>query len=366
MPTTAPGTKLTMWYLLGQTSDSEALRQIPIRPIPFTVGRRADCSLPLSSPTVSGLHAEIRIQDDGLVVADHDSTNGTFINGEAVRGTRKLKAGDLVQFANLVFRVQLDEEPHENKKTIEGKTFDNAAALIQFDRLITNRAVIPFYQPIVHSDSGNVYGYEVVGRSDLVGLKEPKQMFQAAAQLNLEAELSVMCRWVGLEQAEQLPNAPKVFLNTHPIELHHVDALVDSLAHLRQRYPAQAIVLEIHESALTVHDELVRLHQALQQHEIELAYDDFGAGQARLVELVEVPPQYVKFDLRLIQGIDRADRPRQQVLASLVRMVKDMGILSIAEGVETPGENACCCEFGFDLIQGFFHGRPGPVSTYAS
>ena len=91
---------------------------------------------------------------------------------------------------------------------------------------------------------------------------------------------------------------------------------------------------------------------------IGLAYDDFGAGQSRLNELVQSPPDYLKFDMSLIHDIDAATLQRQQMVASLVQMVRDLGIISLAEGVETPAEAATCLQMGFELGQGFFFGKP--------
>jgi EAL domain-containing protein (putative c-di-GMP-specific phosphodiesterase class I) len=52
---------------------------------------------------------------------------------------------------------------------------------------------------------------------------------------------------------------------------------------------------------------------------IEMAYDDFGAGQARLAEIAGARPKYVKFDIGLIRGIDTADENRLRVLRTLRR-----------------------------------------------
>jgi EAL domain-containing protein (putative c-di-GMP-specific phosphodiesterase class I) len=95
-----------------------------------------------------------------------------------------------------------------------------------------------------------------------------------------------------------------------------------------------------------------------------LAYDDFGAGQARLVELVEVPPDYLKFDLKLVHCIDHATNERQRMLASLVQMVRELGIAALAEGVETSEEHEICRQMGFQYAQGFFFGRPALPKDY--
>ena len=62
--------------------------------------------------------------------------------------------------------------------------------------------------------------------------------------------------------------------------------------------------------------------------------------------------------MSLIHNIDRATAQRQQIVATLVRMVGDLGITTLAEGVETIAEDATCRQMGFVLGQGYLYGRP--------
>jgi len=120
-------------------------------------------------------------------------------------------------------------------------------------------------------------------------------------------------------------------------------------------------VLEIHEQAVTDQDTLATLHETLQQMEIRLAYDDFGAGQARLLELLNAPPYAVKFDISLIRDIHKVSPDRQDMLGLLVSMVRKGGAQALAEGVSQREELATCRALGFDLIQGYFCGYPVPI-----
>ena len=86
-----------------------------------------------------------------------------------------------------------------------------------------------------------------------------------------------------------------------------------------------------------------------------------GAGQARLIELVEVCPDFLKFDMSLIRDIDKAGPQRQQMISTLVRMALDLEVVPLAEGIETESEAETCEQLGFELGQGFFFGRPLPV-----
>lgn len=349
----------SVWFLVGPFETNEMVRYLPIYTTPFRIGRRQDLSLSLSCGTVSNVHAEIAEADRSLVLRDLGSTNGTYVNGRRITGPVTLREDDLVQFANVAFRLQQQtaiDDPH----TVQESACDRALALVQFDKLMAEHAVTPFFQPIVSMPTKQVIGYEALGRSRLFGLEMPAEMFRTAGELNLDVELSVMLRWESALASQVLPGPPHLFLNMHPRELLR-PGLMASLETLRQEYPNQPLTLEIHESAVTSAAQMAQLRRALSKLRIGLAYDDFGAGQSRLNELSEGSPDYVKFDMSLIRDINVASPQRQEVVATLVQMVRGLGILSLAEGVETEAESETCLTMGFDLGQGFFYGRPAPA-----
>jgi EAL domain-containing protein (putative c-di-GMP-specific phosphodiesterase class I) len=344
------------WQLSGQLSADEPVRSIRVEGTRFLVGRNSKASLTIPSPSVSNGPASLRVENGVLYAMDMGSTNGTFINGERVDGEFEVSSGDLLQFAEVVFRVGLDSG-RQDIKTIAGDSSDRALALIQFDKLMSERAVVPHFQPIVDLNSHHVEGYEILGRSRLFGLATPNAMFSAAAVLDLESELSRMMRSVGIAQAAALPETPLLFANTHPAELLEQGVLEFSLRELRELAPSARIVLEIHEAAVTCVKQMRELRAVLNDLDIGLAYDDFGAGQARLVELGDVPPDYLKFDIELVHEIDHASPERQRMLASLVGIVNDLGIASLAEGVENAAEHEVCRQMGFAFGQGFYYGK---------
>jgi EAL domain-containing protein (putative c-di-GMP-specific phosphodiesterase class I) len=357
MQTSAPrhATEAT-WLLIGQLSAEEPVRTIRIEGSPFLVGRHGKAALTIPSATVSSVHAELRVEGGALIVKDLGSTNGTYINGQRIEGEFKVVSGDLVQFAEVVFRVGLESGRHETK-TVAGDSSERALALIQFDKLMSDKAVVPHFQPIVAYRDLSVVGYEILGRSRLFGLTTATSMFSAAAVLDLESELSRMMRTEGVKCAAPLPGDPLLFANTHPAELQEQGVLEFSLRELRELAPTTRLVLEIHEAAVTCVKHMRELRAVLNDLNIGLAYDDFGAGQARLVELGDVPPDYLKFDIELVHEIDRASPEKQRMLVSLVRIVNDLGIASLAEGVETEAEHEACRQMGFDYAQGYFYGR---------
>jgi EAL domain-containing protein (putative c-di-GMP-specific phosphodiesterase class I) len=350
---------LTVWFLVGPFDSAETIRYLPIYTTPFRIGRRLDFDLSLSCNTVSNTHAEITEAGSSLILRDLGSTNGTYLNGQRVTAPVPLHEDDLVQFANMAFRIR-QQAAMDSPVTVHEDSCDRALALVQFDKLMAEHAVTPFFQPIVAMVTREIVAYEVLARSRLFGLEMPKDMFHVAAELNLEIELSVMLRWEGVLTGQALPGRWPLFLNTHPRELAE-PGLVASLVALREAHPDQPLTLEIHESAVADAARMAEIRPALTKLNIGLAYDDFGAGQSRLNELSETAPDCVKFDMSLVRDIDAASPQRQEVVATLVHMLRKIGIQSLAEGVETEAEHATCLKMGFDLGQGFFYGRPAPV-----
>ena len=354
----------SIWFLSGQISDQEGIRRIDLSQLPFEVGRRSDAPLALPCVGVSKSHALFFEENGELYLKDLGSTNGTYVNGQPIHAPIPVVHGDLIQFASVVFRLGLGQQ-HTDAGTMQVDACDGALSMMQFDRLINDGGVLPFFQPIVKVSDQSRVGYEVLGRSRLFGLKTPAEMFLAASKLNLEAELSRIMRAHAVVIAPQLQPNMNFFLNTHPIELSQ-DGLFDSLTELRRVAPDLPMTLEIHESAITNAKLVIELKKRLVDIDMKLAFDDFGVGRARLVELSEVRPDFVKFDMKLTKDIDRAPAKRQEVVALIAQMVNDLGIASLAEGIESAENHEVLRQMNFGYGQGFYYGRPEPISFYSN
>jgi EAL domain-containing protein (putative c-di-GMP-specific phosphodiesterase class I) len=355
------GTQQNQWFLCGPTASGDAIQTVPIDDSPFVVGRGNGISLRLQYRTVSGNHAALWIEDGRLMVRDLGSTNGTYVNGQRIDRPMRISEEDLVHFAEAPFRVRCQSTAHYLSGTLHEDVCDQALALVQFDRLMSERLVLPHFQPIVEIDTARIIGHEILGRGKVFGLESVASMFNAAAQLSVEVELSQLLRWEGVRIGRSLCDNPLLFVNTHPKEMQG-SGLIQSLRALRELAGSVGIVLEIHEAAITCVNSLNELGKQLADLNIEMAYDDFGAGQARLAEIAGARPKYVKFDIGLIRGIDSAEENRLKMIRTLVNMVKDLEIHALAEGIETPEEAAACRDLSFELAQGFFYGCPAPAA----
>ncbi len=357
------------WYLEGFSEVGRSLRRVPIFNLPFTVGRQAGLDLSLDSTNVSLRHAQLYEQGHGLMVRDLGSTNGTFLNQQRLRAEVEVQEGDILHFADLEFRVGRFD--HGQTQALLGDTAvveDSLPQLVvdktvQLSELIGARAVTPLFQPIVDLSDGSTLGYEVLGRGDHERLPRGiEELFDLAALIGAEVELSRLLRSESLAVCATIPQPARFFFNTHPAELKE-EGLLESVQALRASSPALPMTLEIHEAAVADLRTLRDLKAKLAALEVRLAYDDFGTGQARLMELAEAPPDYLKFDLKLIRDVDRAPPAKWRLVKSLAAMAHELGITLIAEGLESEKEAKACRELGFAYGQGYFYGPPVPSTA---
>jgi len=357
-----------VWVLERRVGEGGPLHRTPLQPLPFRIGRSAGLRLVLQSVFDATAPAEIYTDGLALRVRDLGSRNGTFLNRERVADA-PLHEGDVLHVGDFEFRVARDlpeEDEVEDERTLArtaslSRNFIAAASLVR--TLLDEGAVTMFFQPIVTLPAARVAAYEALGRGRLEGLPEsPVELFDLAGALgpDVQAELSRLFRRRAVELVRDRSEPPRLFLNTHPVELER-PGLLESLEELRTFAPQVDLVLEIHESALAQTDFIAWLRGRLLEINVGLAYDDFGAGQARLFELAEAPPHYLKFDRRFVTGLHQAPTSRQRLVASLVAAARELLVKTVAEGVETADEAAACVRAGFSHAQGYHFGRPGAV-----
>lgn len=103
-------------------------RIISITSPKFLIGREQDCHLRPNSDLVSRHHCVMTVDNYTLRLRDLGSTNGTFVNGERMRGELQLKAGDLVAVGKLQFEIQLTEVQPEAEPATSEDTVTNGIA----------------------------------------------------------------------------------------------------------------------------------------------------------------------------------------------------------------------------------------------
>ena len=360
----------TKWYLEGYFESGDQTHRVQINHFPFLIGRNEDLGFTVPSDNASRIHAEI-IQEQGKIkLIDQNSTNGTFVNRVQLYPNTSLilQHGDILHFADCEMRfVEVEDRNPVSLSDGSQKTVVGIATLPEvlpsgyreMNQLMSDNLVTAAFQPIIDIHSHQVHAYEVLGRGSHPALEHsPGALFDKAESFSMAVELSELFRIKGLELASSFNAGVPFFLNIHPEEHKDHERLFGQLTRLRNRFPDLKMVLELHEQVTSDIEQLKNLKQALEGLNIRFAYDDFGAGQTRLIELVEVPADYLKFDMGLVKDIHQATAAHQDMVAVLVNQAQKAGSKTLAEGIEVVEELEVCRDLGFDLVQGYYFGKP--------
>ncbi|MBK3736386.1 EAL domain-containing protein [Azospirillum brasilense] len=219
------------------------------------------------------------------------------------------------------------------------------------------------FQPIVQMRTGRCHGMEALLRGlERSPFATPNDLLDAACMQGLLAEVECALHTKAAAAFRKLDNWPgaKLFLN--------IDARVVGVAG-SPWLPPFALDGGAADPRLTVSLEISERRELRPDHSIEqaidryrqsgigVALDDFGVGFAGLRLLYESKPDYLKIDRYFIDGIDQDTRKRA-IAHALVGYAHALGILIIAEGVETEKEFYTCRDLGCDFAQGYLIARP--------
>jgi EAL domain-containing protein (putative c-di-GMP-specific phosphodiesterase class I)/CheY-like chemotaxis protein len=217
-------------------------------------------------------------------------------------------------------------------------------------------AVYMVYQPIISWSRQRAFGYEALVRSSDNSMPNPGALFDAAEALGRIHDLGRQIRAKCVGPWSRADPDQSLFVNLHTEDLLD-DTLFDTDTQLAGA--ASQIILEITERAKLESVGHVRERIArLRQMGFRIAIDDIGAGYSGLNSFAMIQPDIVKLDIMLVRGVD-TDPVKRKLVRVLADLCRDLGILVVAEGVETVGERDTLVELGCDLLQGYLFARPG-------
>ena len=232
--------------------------------------------------------------------------------------------------------------------------------------LLREERITSYFQPIVACDSGcGVFGYECLlrGRDPQGGMVPPGLMFEVARDADLLFHLDRAARLKAIGQAQAHGVSGKIFINFNPTSIYNPSyCLQTTLAAIRDsHYPPADIVFEVVESD-TVSDlkHLVDVMDFYRAEGFKVALDDLGAGYGSLNLLHHLRPDYLKLDMELVRDVDK-NPYKARIAANLLELAGALGVVSIAEGIETVEEFNWCKRNGATLAQGYLFGKPTEI-----
>ena len=217
------------------------------------------------------------------------------------------------------------------------------------------------FQPIVHIQTRQIYGYEGLIRGPVnTVLHSPTRLFEAATRAGRLAELDLLCRQLVIKRFAQLRLPGRLFINVDPFSLVHEHSREgQTLEFIEQAgvNPSQ-VIIELTETHPV--EDVQLMQQAMvhyRQMGFRVALDDLGAGYSGLKLWSEIRPDIVKIDRHFIQGVDQ-DRTKQQFVSAILKTATALGCRVITEGVETGKEYATLRKIGVEMMQGYYFCRP--------
>lgn len=226
-------------------------------------------------------------------------------------------------------------------------------------------AALPFtftmaFQPIVQLSTGRAWGYEALVRG--VGGEPAAAILEQVGDRERYA-FDQACRVKAIElAAARLPRGTetRLSINFKPNAVYEPNACIRATlaASSRTGFAPERLMFEFTEDEPMRDVAHVRhIVETYRQLGFMTAIDDFGAGYAGLSLVADLLPDLIKLDMHLLRGID-GSAARRAIVAAVVAMARDLGIVCLAEGLETRAEVMAVRELGIDLCQGFYFARP--------
>jgi diguanylate cyclase (GGDEF)-like protein len=236
----------------------------------------------------------------------------------------------------------------------------------EISRAIAEREFIVNFQPIVDLGSGDAVGAEALTRwaHPRHGLLPPGLFLDsiersgqlgAFTELVLDQALDAVSEWraEGFDMPVSVNVTPRSLLDPA-----FPDMVERQLAGREEL--ASNLIIELTESVtlsqLEVVDEVLR---RLRQLDIQLALDDFGTGYSSLATLARVPVQELKIDRSFVAAMDQPTEAA--VVRSTIELGRSLGLVVVAEGVESERQRTRLWESGCPWAQGHLFARPMPL-----
>ncbi len=221
-----------------------------------------------------------------------------------------------------------------------------------------------YFQPLLRID-GTLFGFEALLRwqHPRLGLVAPAEFIPLAEECGLIAEIDQWVLHLACREASHWPGPYHVAVNLSPAQLENRDRIGMVGATLAEtgRAPAR-LELEITEAVLLRDSQrtLELLHR-LREMGVRVALDDFGTGYSSLGYLRSFPLDKLKIDRSFVHDLGRS-KTAAPILRAIAAMAESLGLVTIAEGVETEAQLALLREFGVAQVQGYLFGRPRPAA----
>ncbi len=245
----------------------------------------------------------------------------------------------------------------------------NATQLDPHDRLVSDLAgavgrgeIVAYYQPQIDVASGRIVAVESLSRwiHPELGMQSPLVFIPIAEEFGMIDEVGDFMVSEACQLATELRERHQqieVAVNVSALQLASA-AFFEHLEHLvaELHLAPGAINLEVTESRFIANrPQVSRRLGRLRDVGVGVSIDDFGVGHSSVEQVLALPANELKIDRMIVQDQSATNGA---LLATIVRLVRDRGLRTVAEGVETEEQLERVRELGCDRAQGYLIGHP--------
>ena len=246
---------------------------------------------------------------------------------------------------------------------------DRALLRAGVEQALDEGQIRPWFQPQMSTDTGRISGFEALARwhhpergiiapGEFLPLIEDAGMSERLGEVILYGAFSALTRWDKAGYA-----IPRVAVNFSASELRN-PRLAEKLKWEMDRFsltPDRLTVEVLETVAAQSDDDVIVTNLAkIAQLGCGIDLDDFGTGQASISNIRRFAVTRIKIDRSFITHSD-TDPAQKQMVAAILSLSERLGLETVAEGVETPGEHATVAQLGCGHVQGFGVARPMAV-----
>ena len=229
--------------------------------------------------------------------------------------------------------------------------------------LLSEERITTHFQPIVYtSDTSKIFAHEALlrGIDEQGNLIYPGRIFAQAESAGLIFQLDVLARTRAIREAHVYDIKELLFINFSPTSVYDpatclrrtVQAIDES------GIPHSNIVFEVAESQHPPDiDHLINILRFYREAGFLIALDDFGSGSSNLNLMHQLRPDFIKLDMQLIRNVHQ-DYYKALITEKMLEIAAQLGIKTVAEGVETLEEFEWVRQRGSTFVQGYLIAKP--------
>ena len=268
---------------------------------------------------------------------------------------------DLIKYADFAM--------YKVKKTNKGRqvdfdfeTYSKESYLLQCQEelnLILDKEMVSYvFQPIVSTQTAEVFAYEALMRPEADNIKNPLELLSLARSQSKLQQVERLTMFKAMEafiKQDVSRTDVKIFINS--ISNQRMTDKENKAFEKRFAPYLKKVVMEFTEEEQMDDEALIYKKACLKKWESMIALDDFGDGYSSDALLMKLDPDFVKIDRSLITDIHK-DAKKQSMLQTIMSYTDEHGIKVIAEGIECREEMEIVIREGVSYLQGYYLGRP--------